>query len=67
MPTLVKKYSAIHPGVLESSQAYEAICSTISPQDKRQWLKDEATAQKNRWQDKTFMDIYDVHADKGIP
>lgn len=67
VPSLVKKWKAVHSGVKESKDAYDSICEVTSPENQEAWLEIEHEAQARRWEDKTAMDVYDVCADKGKP
>lgn len=49
----------------DSQDAYNDVCSSTSPENKAAWLEVEAKAQRDRWDDKTAMNVYDVQADKG--
>lgn len=67
VPSLLKKWKAVHDGVQDSEEAYQDICSSISEENKNDWLALESTCQTKRWTDKKVMDVYDVQADKSKP
>lgn len=64
VPSLLRKWRNVHSGVIESQEAYEAICNVVTADNVTQWIAMEADAQARRWDEKEAMDIYDVQADK---
>lgn len=66
VPSLLRKWKAVKKGVQDSEEAYKAICSVISKEDKIEWRMQEEKAQEERWNDETAMDIYLVDDDAGI-
>lgn len=64
--SILKKWKNVHRSVQDSQEAYTELCEAATEEEIQLWLDDEKTAQENRWNDKTAMDIYDVQEDKGL-
>ncbi len=64
--SILKKWKNVHRSVQDSQEAYAELCEAATEEEIQLWLADEKTAQENRWDDKTAMDIYDVQEDKSL-
>ncbi len=62
--SILKKWKNVHRSVQDSEEAYAELCEAATEEEIQLWLADEKTAQENRWDDNTAMDIYDVQEDR---
>ncbi|KAH9014270.1 hypothetical protein EDB85DRAFT_1876498 [Lactarius pseudohatsudake] len=63
MPSLLKRWKQLKPGLDASSKAYEALNQHFKHKSE-QWLKDDECAQQDRQTSPSSMDIYDTVKEK---
>ncbi|KAH9008575.1 hypothetical protein EDB84DRAFT_1281054 [Lactarius hengduanensis] len=65
VPSLLKRWKRLKPGLDASSKAYEALNQHFKHKSE-QWLKDDECAQQDRQTSPSSMDIYDTVKEKGV-
>ena len=65
MPSLLRKWKGVPAGVADSEEGYLEICEAIGEDKVAEYLSLEEELQRDRWNDKTKMDKYNVREDIG--